>query len=342
MSLRHRRIAAEEAFAIPEQFEAIRRVIERGTYESDARFLGKLIEREIPVFERIMRQLMDLEYERLRLMDEAGVDMHLLSLVSPGVQMLPSQEAIEIAALANDRLADRIRCHPTRFAGLASIAPQAPEQAALEIERAIGTLGLNGVMINSHTNGEYLDEPRFAPILEAASALDVPIYIHPRGPSAGMAAPYMKYALETAIWGHGAEASLHAVRIIMSGLLDRFPKLRFVLGRLGEGLPFWLWRLDNVVVRSPRAVTLKRRPSDYFRDNFFVTTAGINSIEPLQFCVSVLGADRVLWGVDYPFLEHPEAVEMLEHASLADEDKRKIFGANAEHLFRIAVAAETA
>ena len=179
--MQHRRIATEEAFAIPEQFDAWRELLKKSTdYDPDLFLARAQTDGGL-----LSRRLLDVDQERLRIMDEAHVDVHLLALTSTGVQALETELAVSIAALGNDRLAAAIARHPTRYAGLATIAPQDPKRAVKEMERAISTLKLSGVMINSHTNGEYLDELKFWPILEAAAGLDVPIYIHPRSPSPG-------------------------------------------------------------------------------------------------------------------------------------------------------------
>jgi predicted TIM-barrel fold metal-dependent hydrolase len=202
--------------------------------------------------------------------------MQLLLLTSPGPQMFDADTGTELAVLANDRLAEAIRAQPTRYAGLAAIAPQDPWRAVREIERAMTKLHLNGIVINSHIHGEYLDELKYWPILEAAAELGAPIYIHPRAPSRAMAQPYAKYHLEDAIWGFQAEAGLHGIRLIMSGVFDRYPKLRIVLGHMGEGIPYWLHRVDYMhrasagsQMAADRGVEwrpqLRQRPSDYFR-----------------------------------------------------------------------------
>jgi len=215
--MKFRRIATEEAWAIPEQFDAWREIIRKSSsYDPDV-FLMRAQTDGGPLSQR----LLDADHERLRIMDEAGIDMHLLALTSTGVQALETELAVSIAKLGNDRLAEVIARHPTRYAGLATIAPQDPKRAVQEMERAIGKLKLNGVMINSHTNGEYLDELKFWPILEAAAGLGVPIYIHPRSPSPAMAQPFRKYHLEHAIWGYAVETGLDAVRLIMSGVFDK-------------------------------------------------------------------------------------------------------------------------
>lgn len=331
-----RRIATEEAFATPEQLRRLSEV-NAGSDSADAPFWTMLTSGTNPFANRVARQLVDIEDERLRAMDALGVDMHLLALTSPGVQMFETAEAVDMAARSNDYLADLCTRHPTRFAGLATIAPQDPAAAAKEIERACGQLGLNGIMINSHTNDEYLDEDKFLPIFEAASALEKPIYIHPRAPSRGMAEPYMKYGLANAIWGYGAETGLHGVRLIMSSVFDRFPNLRIVLGHMGEGLPFWQWRLDYMYTNgsSPR---LSLTPGEYMRRNMAITTSGMNWDKALAFCIDAVGIDNIMWAVDYPYQEHPSAVEFMDAVDLPDADKAKLYHGNAERIFGIAPA----
>jgi predicted TIM-barrel fold metal-dependent hydrolase len=330
----YRRIATEEAFAIPEQFDAWRELLKNQQgYDPDL-FLA----RAQTDGGQLSQRLLDLDDERLKIMDEAGIAMHLLSLTSTGVQALETERAVSLATLANDRLADAIKRHPDRYAGLATVAPQDPARAVRELDRAITRLRLNGIIINSHTNGEYLDEQKYWPILEAAAALDAPIYIHPRSPSPAMAQPYRKYHLEHAIWGYAVETGLHAVKLIMSGVFDSFPKLRIVLGHMGENIPYSLYRMDWMHARAAVAMDrpkLKLRPSDYFRQNFMITTSGVNWHPPLKFCIEVLGADNIMWAVDYPYQETHEAVRYMNEAPISEADKIKIFGGNAERVFKI-------
>ena len=332
-----KRIATEEAFSIPEQMDAMRAVLRKSdTYDPDL-FLWDYLTRGGQLTDR----LLDLEGERLRIMDEAGIDMQLLALTSTGVQMLDADRGTTLAALANDRLAEVIARHPRRFAGLCTVAPQDPARAAREIERSVRGLKLNGVMINSHTHGEYLDQPKFLPILEAAAALEVPLYIHPRSPAPSMAGAYREYHLEHAIWGYAVEAGLHAVRLIMSGVFDRIPALRIVIGHMGENIPYALYRMDWMHEMTGRTKMMERPPlklppSEYFKRNFTITTSGVNWTPALQFCIGVLGVDRIMWAVDYPYQETTEAVQWLNEAGIADGHKERIFHANAERIFGIA------
>lgn len=330
-----RRIPTEEAFSVPEQMDAMRKVVEAASgYDPDLYLWDFLLRGG-----RMHDRLLDLDGERLEIMDEAGIDLAVLSLTSTGVQMMDPDTAAAVAVAANDRLADAIARHPGRYAGLATVPPQAPKAAVAEIERAVGRLALNGIVINSHTDGEFLSEPKYRPILEAIEAHDVPLYLHPRAPGPLHAAAYRADHLEHAIWGYAAETGLHALRLITGGVFDDFPKLRIVLGHMGEGLPYWLYRIDYMHEMTARMNMqrrrLERRPSEYFHDNFAITTSGVNWDPPLEYNVGVLGADKVLFAVDYPYQETFEAVNWMNDAPLGDEDKRLVFGGNAERVFGI-------
>jgi 5-carboxyvanillate decarboxylase len=329
--MKYRIIATEEAWAIPEQLAAMKEVADAATeYDPDLFLVG--LQHSDP----LKRRLLDTDRERLEIMDKGGVAVHLLAMTSTGVQTFETEKAVAIARLGNDRLAEVIRRHPTRYAGLASIAPQDPARAVKEIDRAINQLKLNGVMINSHTNGEYLDQKKYWPILEAAASLKVPIYIHPRAPSPAMAKPYREYQLEHAIWGYQAETGLHGLRLIVSGVFDRYPDLKIVLGHMGEGIPYWFYRMDWMATHfDMRRPKIGMKPSEYFKRNFLITTSGVNWLPALKFCIEVLSADNIMFAVDYPYQETMEAVQWLVDAPLPEADKRKIFHENAERVFRI-------
>jgi 5-carboxyvanillate decarboxylase len=335
----YRRVATEEAFSIPEVAEALRGVARgpgnsldlyllRSIYDSPADTPGG----------RLREALLDLEGARLKEMDANDVAVHLLSLTAPGVQMFDADLAVDLAILANDRLAEVIGRHPTRFAGLASFPPQALKRAAMEMERAIHRLKLNGFIVNSHTNSEYLDDPKFWPILEAAEALDACVYIHPRAPSDGMDVPFRQYGLDGAFWGYGMETGTHAVRLIAGGVFDRFPKLRICLGHMGEAVHFWLWRLDFMAERMQaggRMPKLQLKPSEYFKRNFVITTSGQESHPALDYSLKVLGPENVLWAIDYPYQPTSPAVAFMDSAPIADEIRQKVYHGNAERIFRI-------
>ena len=338
---RYRRIATEEAWAIREQMDAQRELLaSTQEYDPDL-FLWRI---QTDPNGPIHNKLLDLYEMRLREMDKYDVEMHLLALTSTGVQMMAPDRAASVAEVGNDRLAEAIGRDPERFSGLATIPVQDPPRAIREAERAISKLKLNGIMINSHTNGEYLSERKYWPILEAIEDLHVPLYIHPRAPIPLMAKAYRTDHLEHAIWGYQAETGLHALRIITGGVLDQFPKLQVVLGHMGEGLPYWLYRLDFMHgrVRIPfDRPKLKLTPSEYIKRNYYITTSGMNWEPTLKFCIEVLGADRIMWAIDYPYQDHPDAVEFMDAARISEQDKQKIYHENAERVFKIRKAKST-
>lgn len=322
----YRRISCEEAFSTPEVVAELSRLAG-----------GRPSMKSGPIAGPFMADLLDLGEGRLRGMDAAGVDLQLLSLTSPGVQTFATDTALALARDVNDRLAAAIRAHPTRFAGLAAVAPQAAAQSAKELERAVTQLGLKGCIINSHTNGEYLDEPKYWPLLEAAQALDVPIYLHPRDPSPGLEGPLAVpgYAVG---WGYAVETGTHVVRLMGTGIFDRYPKLRFVVGHLGETLPLLLDRLDNRYRWQKEVFGLKgtqRLPSEYFRANFVVTTSGMNYAAPVREALEALGPDRVLFAADHPMEVQKDAVDEFEAIGLPDDVKRRIFDTNPARVFRL-------
>ncbi|MGH9716918.1 MAG: amidohydrolase family protein [Candidatus Acidiferrales bacterium] len=337
-----RRIAAEEAFSISEVAAALKDVARSPSHSLDMTLVQRIYDApkgDPTAMGALLPRLIDLEDARLRDMDENSVAMHLLSLTAPGVQMFDADTATELAAVANDRLAEVIKRHPKRFAGLATFAPQSPKRAAKEMERAVQKLKLNGFILNSHTNNEYLDNAKYFPLLEAAEALDACIYIHPRAPSDGMAAPFRDYGLDSAQWAYGLEVSTHAVRMIVSGLFDRFPKLKICIGHMGEAVHFWFWRLDFMNQHAQNrgsAPKLKLKPSEYFKRNFVITTSGQESHLALDYSIKALGIDNVLWAIDYPYQPTTPAVEFMDSAPVSEAEREKLYHGNAERVFHIA------
>lgn len=338
---KYRLVATEEAFTIPEQVEVFTRAKQTLWHDPDVEQWAIFLTQT-----QLMGRLLDVDNERLSIMDQAGCDVHVLSLTSPGVQLPDADTATSLASIANDRLAEMIQRHPKRYAGLASFAPQDPARAAKEIDRAINKLKLNGLIVNSHTNAEYLDNRKFWPIFEAATAVDAAIYIHPRNPPAP-AAEYLKadVNLWAAIWGYQQETGLHAMRLIISGIFDEFPKLKIVLGHAGEAVPYWLYRMDYMyahaaagIYKSVSGRKLKRKPSDYVKDNFYITTSGMNDHAVLRYNHGVLGADHILFAIDYPYQESVEACQFMNTAPLPEADLEKIAHGNAERIFRITTA----
>lgn len=322
------RIAVEETFSLPEVLDAMRALLEREPDREPGLSAPPYVVTDT------IQALYDLGEGRIAAMDAARVDRQVLSLWSPGVQVFDPAQGTELARLVNDRLVEAIRARPERLAGLATVAPQDPEAAAQEIERAVSGLGLNGVLINSHTNSEHLDDPKYWPILEAAQALDTPIYLHPRNPPVQMHEAFADYTMGGALWGFAMETSQHVVRLLMSGVFDEFPDLTIVLGHMGEGLPFWLDRLDQVSSR-PGMPELRRRPSEYFRDNFVITTSAMFWDPVLEFCIAAVGADRILFGIDSPFAPAARGTEWLDAAPISDTDRRRIYQENAERVFSL-------
>jgi 5-carboxyvanillate decarboxylase len=326
----HKRIATEEGYNIPEVLEARDRYLETATDEPGMAGHRGVVPGGPGLLDWALR---------VAEMDRDGIDTQILLLSSPGVQIFDKNEAVALARLSNDRATEEaVRRYPGRFGLLATVAPQDPPAAAVELDRAVTMLGAKGGLINSHTKGEYLDDEKFWPIFEAAESLDAPIYIHPREPAPAMLAPYQRWGLTQATWGYAAEVSLHCLRLMMSGVFDRFPRLKIVIGHAGENIPFVLDRIDNRVKKSarPGQRRLDRLPSQYFLDNFVVTTSGINWEPTVQFLQRVLGTERVLFAVDYPFEDQGEAVKAAEDIEMPDQDRLAFFQLNAERVFKLA------
>jgi 2,3-dihydroxybenzoate decarboxylase len=321
------RISTEETFGTSEVYDATAALI--ASNPTDEVGLGLP-----PKGSGLAQRLFDLGEGRIAAMDEGRIDMQLLSLWSPGVQVFEPQQATELAALTNDQLAAAVRENPDRLAGLTTIAPQDPEAAALELERGMTRLGLHGGLISSYTKGEFLDEQKFWPIFEAAEANNAAIYIHPRKPPPSMYEPFSKYGMDAAQWGFHTELATHSVRLLLSGVFDQFPKLTIALGHMGEGLPFWLDRLDQQAARSGLD-TIKRKPSEYFRDNFVITTSAMFWDPILELSLKVLGPDRILFGVDYPFASNSVGTDWLDAAPIDHEVRKKIYSENAKRVFHL-------
>jgi len=342
MTGRIRKIATEEAWSIPEVAAELQKVA-RGPTQSLDKLLVKGIydaaqDSSGYGTHHFLDGLLDVEGERMRQMDELGVDMHLLSLTAPGVQMFDADTACDLASLANDRLAEICRKHPTRFAGLASFAPHSPKRAAKEMERAMNELKLNGFIVNSHTYGEYFDDPKFWPALEAAEALDACIYIHPRGASDTLKGPLQDYGMDSAMWGYGVEVGTHAVRMMAGGVFDAFPRLKICLGHMGEALPFWIWRINFMNSRAQsagRARKTERSMAEYLRDNFVFTTSGVEDPLALRYTIDKMGIGSVLWAIDYPYQPMKPAVEFIEGFEASEEEKHALCHGNAERVFHI-------
>ncbi len=284
------------------------------------------------------RRLVDFGGDRLTDMDEAGISLTILSHGAPSTQKLPADIAVPFTARVNDRLAAAVAANPTRFAAFAALPTAVPEAAAEELSRCVA-MGFKGAMLHGMANGEFLDLKKFWPIFARAEALDVPIYLHPSQPHPAVtAAYYQDYVADFPMvvrpaWGYTVEAATQAIRLVLSGVFEAHPNLKIILGHMGETLPFQLWRIDSALAR-PGQKSLSFR--DVFTKNFWVTTSGFFSNPALLCTMMELGADRVLFAVDWPFVPASRpAVAWLEGAPISPDDREKIFGGNVAKLLRL-------
>ncbi|HWL04279.1 MAG TPA: amidohydrolase family protein [Xanthobacteraceae bacterium] len=284
----------------------------------------------------IIKAMEDVGEQRIKAMDEAGVDVQVLSHAAPSTQKLDADSAVAIAKGTNDRLRDICSNHPTRLAGFAALPTAAPEAAADELERCVNKLGFKGAMIHGLTNGEFIDLPKYWPIFARAEALDVPIYLHPALPDEAVVGRYYQdYAKDfpgilTAGWGFTVETATAGIRMVLSGVFKKHPKLKIILGHLGEGLPFLLWRMDQTFSRDGR-VDFRHE----FSSHFYLTTSGNFSNPALLCSVMEMGIDRILFSVDYPFVDQKPATEWMKTVPLCQEDRVKILSGNAEKLLKM-------
>ncbi|MDW3204344.1 MAG: amidohydrolase family protein [Alphaproteobacteria bacterium] len=303
-------------------------------FESYSKSFISLIDHETA---RVLtRRLADIDEERIDIMDRHGIELTILSQTGPGVQGEPDlQSAIDHARKSNDYLAERVAHHSGRLAGFAMLPMQSPEEAADELERCVRDLGFKGAMVNGHTDGVYYDDPKFDVVWDRVQSLDVPFYLHPTN------AKHHPYSfadhpeLLGATWGWGVETGSHALRLLFGGVFDRYPGVKLVLGHMGEGLPFLRWRFDSRFEAYPCGVSLKRKPSEYFGSNILITTSGVCSHHALIGAIGEMGAENVLFSVDYPYESTELAVEFLDTAPLDDATRQMIGRDNAVRLFKI-------
>ncbi len=295
---------------------------------------------DAPASKALQAKLLDLGSGRIAAMDEGFVDLQVLSLPSSGFEKIPSDVAAAVAENANDELARAIGCYPTRFAGFASVNLQDPQGAAKEFERCIEKLRFHGALLHGHIGGAFLDDPRFLPIWEAAAALNVPVYLHPAPPPKAVFDTYFcdlpgdcGQALSINGWGWHVETGMHVLRLILSGLFDRFPEQQVIIGHMGENLPFSLARAATVL--GPTAKHLKRSIADYFHDNIHVTSSGYFSQPPLLCALQVVGIDRLMYSVDYPFSSNITGKAFLDSMSLSPADRNKFTSGNAQRLLKL-------
>ena len=336
------RIATEEAFATREQIDAYLRMVKDGTADKGMTSLWGFYatspsERTTTIIER----LLDVGERRIADMDATGIDVAILSLTAPGVQPLfDVEEAKAMVGRANDYLAERCEKYPTRFIGMTSIAPQDPEWSAAEIRRG-AELGFRGVMVNSHTQGHYLDEPQFDPIFRALADTGQPLYIHPQTLPDNMIGGLVEAGLDGAIFGFAVETGMHLLRLITTGIFDRYPGLQIAVGHGGEAIPYWLYRIDymhKAGVRSQRYPRLKPLQKDFFaylRENVLATTSGLPFPPAIKLMLEVMGDDRVMYAMDYPYEYVADEVRAHDLLDVGNDTKKKLMQTNAERVFKL-------
>jgi len=285
----------------------------------------------------IGKELDDLGASRLQHMDATGVDLQVLSFNAPVAQGFAADEAIAMAKQLNDQIAVAMKAHPKRFTGFAALPMPVPDAAADELERCVKDQGFVGAMIHGHTMGSFLDDKKFWPIFERAEKLDVPIFLHPALPHPGVmkALEGFEDVIARPGWGFAVDTSIHFLRILFAGVFDAYPKLQFIMGHLGEGLPFAMHRLNDHTHLVAKRRGLAKTPLEYIRDNLHVTTSG-NWYEPAFVCTLLaMGADRILWAIDWPYEANSTGMAFWNKISLSDADREKIAHGNAERLLRL-------
>ncbi|MCC6473293.1 MAG: amidohydrolase [Burkholderiales bacterium] len=288
----------------------------------------------------ILERLYDHGELRIREMDEAGIDFQVLSHGAPSTQRMDAETAVKVARGANDRLREIVRAHPDRFGAFGALPTPDPRAAADELERCVTKLGFQGAMVHGPTNGVWFDDKRFWPIFERAQALDTPIYIHPAQPNEKVAEAYYKDYLKdfpgllTAAWGFTVECATQGIRMVLSGVFDKYPNLKIILGHLGESIPFSVWRITQALARQGnRDTSFSFR--DYFCRHFWITTSGNFSNPALLCCVMEMGIDRIIFSIDYPFVPNKPGADWIPTIPLCSEDKDKLLHGNAQRLLKL-------
>ena len=298
-----------------------------------------------PQLAQIQPKLLDLGAGRIAAMDEAGIDLQVMSLAVMGIDKLEPAAATALMADVNDELTEAIKANPTRLAGFAALSLQDPQSAAKELERCVTKLGFVGALVNgtvlSSDGPLFLDDARFAPFWETAVQLKVPVYLHPAPPPKIVQKVYFSglpgdlgMLLSIAGWGWHAEVGLHTLRLIVSGLFDRFSELQLIIGHMGEGLPYALARSSGILSAPAH---LRQTVADYFRTNIHLTTSGYFSQPPLRCAVDVVGIERMLFSVDYPFSPNAHGRKFLKEAEewLAEAEMEKLKGGNAQRVLKL-------
>jgi uncharacterized protein len=309
------------------------------------RFLDAVGEVDLGVGFRPMPsgQLADIGEGRLREMDDGAIDFQVISHMMFGHTDIPDGLRIELTRSANDELAAAVAAHPDRFAGFAILPMSDPEAAVEELARAVNVLGFKGAMIYGRTGGRFLDHPANFPVLELAASLGVPLYLHPNAPTDTLTnelyrgfTPEVENALGSMAWGWHAETGLHALRLIAAQVFDRLPNLQIIIGHMGEMIPAMLDRIDDTLTPPAARAGLLRTVAETFLEHFHVTTSGLFSAPPLILLLQTIGADRILFSVDYPFSPIAQARAFLDALAIETEEREKICHLNAERLLKIA------
>lgn len=321
------KIALEEHFAIPD------------TLQDSAGFLAE------SVWTELSARLLDIHEKRLRLMDEYGIEMMLLSLNAPAVQAIPDpKKANELSVKANDWLAEQVAKRPGRFQALAALPMQDPDMAIRELQRCVKDLGFVGSLVNGFSQindlnvAVYYDLEQYWPFWAENEKLDVPFYLHPRNPLPADAKIYDGHPwLLGPTWAFGQETAVHSLRLMASGLFDQHPNLKIVLGHMGEGLPYSMWRIDNRNgwVKEPPRYPAKKKLGEYFQNNFWLTTSGNFRTQTLIDAILEIGADRILFSTDWPFENIDHAANWFDVATISEADRIKIGRTNTEKLFKL-------
>src|SRR3984957_2093849 len=286
-------------------------------------------------------ELADLGDVRIADMDGSGITVQVLSVAGPGADVVPGQAGIAMAREYNDALAEAVTRHPDRYRGFAHLPLLEPEAAADELERTVKDLGFHGVLVNGATDGRFLDDPRFEPVLARAEALDVPIYIHPGIPVEPVRNAYydglpgnFSFTLALSAWGWHAEIAIHTLRLVLSGALDRHPGLKIVIGHMGEALPFMLDRIDETTAAESKA-RLQRSVKQTILDQVGITTSGFFTLVPFMAALMTFGVDRIMFSVDYPFASNARARAFLDALPVSPADRARIAHDNADRLLRL-------
>ena len=299
------------------------------------RRVASMADRSKRVGHDVTAELADLSNSRIAAMNDAGIDLQVLSMTMPGPQGLPAADAIAVARDANDRMAAAVTAHRKRFAAFATLPTPDVAASVKELQRTV-SLGFKGTMINGHTHGEFLDDKKYWPILEAAETLGVPVYLHPREPHPGAAFYFNGYPeIATAACGFTVDTQIHFLRMIFAGVFDAFPKLTLILGHLGEGLPFVLERVEDHTALAAKRRGLKKTVAEVMTSNVMVTTSGNFSPPALRCTVDILGIDRVMFSVDWPYESNKLGVAFLNNLGLPEADLEKLAHGNAERLLKL-------